>query len=101
MIVRVSIDLTLIDKSRVKDAIRKNGKPAKFYDAVLFINDELDQYGQCGTICESVTLEEKNAGKKGTILGNLTPASKQAPKVEPAPIKAVVASIEADDDLPF
>ena len=100
MILRASIDVTLIDKAKIKDATRKNGNPAKFYEMVIFIDDEENQYGQVGKIVESITLDEKNAGVKGTILGNLSPTGKKA---EPSPkVERVVhpASTE-NDDIPF
>ena len=102
MILRASIDVTLIDKAKIKDATRKNGNPAKFYEMVIFIDDEENQYGQIGKIVESITLDEKNAGVKGPILGNLTPTGKKA---EPAPAPKVERVVHQDstehDDIPF
>ena len=73
MIIKASIDLTLINKDKIVTKTRKNGATAKFYDIVIFLNDDgvVDQYGQSGTIKESISLEERNAGVKATILGNL------------------------------
>jgi hypothetical protein len=101
--ITLSIDLAKVDKSRIKTVTKKNGETAKFLNLILVENrDGVDQYGNHGFCSESVSLEERKAGTKGTILGNyvIREQKEQAPR-EQAPLKDVVASIEEDDDLPF
>lgn len=115
MIITADLDLTLIDKERIKHTTRKNGNPAKFYKIVIFLNDndEVDQYGQSGKIVESINKEETEAGQKGTILGNLKIVKKsmhmpamddhniaKANAYQPAPRKVHPYSSESDD-IPF
>ncbi len=57
------------------------GTIGKFYEFVTFVRDEPDQYGNNGFITEAVTLEEKNTGKKGTVLGNKYSASFLSPNL--------------------
>ena len=72
-IIAASIDLTKIDKSRIKTT-DKNGVPFKngqrYYDISIIIKDEADQYGNHAMLSESVTKEERAAKVQGTILGN-------------------------------
>ena len=68
-----SIDLTKIDESKIvtKD---NNGNPFKsngrFLNVTFWINDEPDQFGNDASIQQSLTKEERDAGKK-IYLGNL------------------------------
>lgn len=65
--VALKIDVTNIDKARLFE-----GKKGKYLDATAFIDlDELDQYGNSGMITQDVTKEERDAGTKGPILGNV------------------------------
>jgi hypothetical protein len=97
MIIKSSIDLTLIDKSKIVSKTRKNGTPAKFYDITIFLNDDgvLDQYGQSGTIKEGISLDERNAGVKAAILGNLKIVGPNAP------VSTSNSPRVADQDIPF
>lgn len=89
------IDVSKIDKSKIYE-----GKKGKYLDAVVFINDEPDEYGNIGMIVQSVSKEEREKGIKGAILGNAkefgspnpTPAETTAPASNAKPIA---------DDLPF
>ena len=96
MVITFSIDLTKIDKTRIKDVIRKDGTTAKFLNLVMMTNETPDAYGNDGFIAESVTKEEKEQGKKGAILGNCKILGKPAP----APTQNT-ASANVVDDLPF
>jgi len=67
--VSIKIDLNKMDNSRIFQG--KNG--AQYLDATVFIDtDEFDQYGNSGMITQSVKKEEKDAGVKGNILGNVS-----------------------------
>ena len=69
-----SLDLHKIDKKRIvmhdKDGKRfSNG--AKYLPIVLWINDEVDKYGNIASVQEGITKEERENGIKATYLGNL------------------------------
>lgn len=65
--VSVRIDVTKITKDKLYV-----GAKGTYLDCTTFIDtDELDQYGNNGFIAESVSKEEREAGTKGPILGNV------------------------------
>lgn len=86
-VIRLKIDVSKIDKSKLF-----KGAKGVYLDAVLFLNDDLDQYGNNGMIVENITKEEHEQGLKGAILGNSMPTKKQEPKA---------LTDEEGDDLPF
>ena len=83
-IVSFSINLDKVTQSKLY-----KGKKGNYLNATLFLNDEVDQYGNNGFIVEATTKEEREAGVKGVILGNV---NKSAAKTD-EPI--------AVDSLPF
>lgn len=64
-IISLKIDVSKIDKSKLF-----KGEKGTYLDAVVFLNDEKDQYGNNGMITQSVSREEREKGGKGVILGN-------------------------------
>ena len=63
---KISIDVTKIDKSRIFA-----GKKGKYIDLTGFIDtDNPGQYGDHGTLSQSVTAEERQNGTKLPICGN-------------------------------
>jgi hypothetical protein len=66
-LITLKIDVMKIDKDRLFHS-EKTG--AKYLDAVLFLSDEPDQYGNYGAITQAVSKEERESGMKGIILGN-------------------------------
>lgn len=65
--VSFSVDVTKIDKARII-----NGKKGKYVDMQAFIDlDEQGQYGDNGMVVQAVSKEERQAGVKGPILGNV------------------------------
>lgn len=67
--ITLSIDVTLLDKSRFKEVIRKgSGKKALFCDLIL-IPTPGGQYGDY-MVKESQSKEERESGKQLPILGN-------------------------------
>jgi hypothetical protein len=67
----ISIDVTKIDKSRLKEVTKKDGTKATYLNLTTFINPaEEDQYGNHGFISQSITKEEREAGERTPILGN-------------------------------
>ena len=89
-----SIDLSLIDKSKITE---KNGK--KYYNVQITLKDEADQYGQILSITENQSKEEREAKTAKKYLGNgkLVWSDKVS---EPAPAQAAPSTV-VDDDLPF
>lgn len=64
-LISLSIDVSKIDAKRLY-----KGKKGNYLSATLFLKDETDQYGNNGFTVESITKEEREAGQKGTIIGN-------------------------------
>lgn len=89
----VKIDVTKIDKARLY-----KGKKGTYLDCAL-VRKEDDEYGNDFFVAQSVSKEERLAGKRGPIIGNAKFAKKsnddeQAPK-QPA------SSNQESDDPPF
>jgi len=92
-LIAIKIDVSKIDKERLFQ-----GKKGSYLDATVFLNDEEGQYGDNGMITQSVSKEEREAGIKGNILGNvkiLGEFGDNKPAAAPAP-----AAVESDD-IPF
>ena len=64
-LISLNIDVSKIDAKRLY-----KGKKGQYLSATLFLREEIDQYGNNGFIVESITKDEREQGKKGTILGN-------------------------------
>ena len=97
--IQLKIDVTKIDKARLF-----KGQKGTYLDAVILIRDEVDQYGNNGMIVQSVTKEEREAGVKGPILGNVKVDFGSTASARPGPSQAVKTPIVDDstsDDLPF
>lgn len=90
-IVALKIDVSKIDKSRLFQ-----GEKGTYLDAVVFLNDEADQYGNNGMITQSVSKEEREAGTRGAILGNVKIIGGGVPQAAPEPVM-----VTESDDLPF
>ena len=71
--ITLSINVSKIDKTRLFA-----GKQGKYLDAVL-IDTPNSEYGDY-MIVESITKAEREAGKKGTILGNAKIVTKTVPQ---------------------
>ena len=99
--IALKIDVTKIDKQRLY--IAKSG--AKYLDAVVLLCDEVDQYGNNGMIVESVSKEEREAGQRGTILGNCKILSRPQPQqgVTTQKVQETFDAVVDDnsDNLPF
>jgi hypothetical protein len=106
--ITLSIDVTLLDKSRFKPYTRKNGKVAKFCELVLLDtpNSEFGDY----MVKQGTTKAEREEGLQMPILGNgkdvvSTTRIRDAVResvAEPAPVnrQADIATSE-DEDIPF
>ena len=92
-LIAIKIDVTKYDKARLYQ-----GAKGTYLDATVFLSDEQGQYGDNGMITQSVSKEEREAGVKGNILGNvkiLGEFGDNKPAAAPAP-----AAVESDD-IPF
>lgn len=87
-IVNASIDLTKIEKSKVIE-----GKKGKYINITMFVNDEVDQFGNNASIIMSQTKEEREAKTPRVYLGNgQTAGLANQPKQQEETVS---------DDLPF
>lgn len=93
-----SIDLNKIDKTKIVDRDKdgnlfQNG--AKYLNVAVWVNDELDNYGNKASIQISQSKEEREAGAKSIYIGNL----KEPQSRNNEPTSTRTASVE--DTLPF
>jgi hypothetical protein len=99
-----SIDLSKIDKKRVVTT-DKDGNPfkngGKYLNVVVWVNDDVDQYGNIASVQESITKEEREQGVKPTYIGNLKDLQSQSATNEPKNANVPVGQAPEDDDLPF
>ena len=84
----VKLDVKKIDKKRLYV-----GEKGVYLDATIIMFDEPDKYNNNGMIVQNVSEEERKAGVKGEILGNVKFIQKK--QVTPEEHK------EITDDLPF
>ena len=90
-LIAIKIDVTKYDKARLYQ-----GAKGTYLDATVFLSDEQGQYGDNGMITQSVSKEEREAGVKGNILGNVKILGEFGDN-KPAAAPAAVES----DDIPF
>jgi hypothetical protein len=86
--ISVKMDVKKIDKKRLYI-----GEKGVYLDATIIMFDEADKYGNNGMIVQNVSEEERKAGVKGEILGNVKFIQKKQLTAE--------AHKEITDDLPF
>jgi hypothetical protein len=84
-LISLSIDVEKLDPKRLY-----KGKKGKYLSATLFLKEEVDQYGNNGFVVESITKEEREQGKKGTIIGNAKFMTSGGPQKQ-----------EEEESLPF
>ena len=86
-IVNASLDLTKIPKAKII-----KGKKGSYINVTMFVNDEVDQFGNNASIILSQTEEERKSKQSRIYLGNgRTVALSNQPKQEEV----------VDNDLPF
>ena len=88
------INVEAIDKTKLF-----KGKKGTYLDLIIWVNDEEDQFGNCASIQQTLTKEERDAGAAKIYLGNLKDLAKIAKGGNDTP--AVETKTESDDDLPF
>lgn len=87
--ISIKLDVTKIEKTKLY-----KGDKGTYLNATILMKDESDQYGNIGIIVQNVSKEEREAGVKGAILGNVKYINKQVQQV-----KAV--EVDLSSDLPF
>ena len=76
-IINASLDLTNIEKSKII-----KGKKGSYINVTMFVNDEVDQYGNNASIIISQTKEEREAKTPRVYLGNGKTVGNGQPKAE-------------------
>lgn len=97
-LISIKIDVTKILKEKLFPG--KSG--AKYLDAVL-IPSANSQYGDSHMIVQSVSKEERLAGKKGPIIGNakIIGAAKRTEASPPSYATTTHINTSAQEDVPF
>ena len=91
----VSINVTKIDKSALYE-----GKNGKYLSLVLFDNkDGVDQYGNSGFVTQDIGKERREAGQRGSIIGNWKETGQAKP--QQAAHNSSPTQAEDHDDIPF
>ena len=65
-----SIDLNKIDKTKIKEVVKKDGTKALYYDVQITINNEADQHNQIGNMITAQTKPERDAKTPKVFLAN-------------------------------
>tara|TARA_R100000329_G_C7448264_1_gene157702 strand:- start:134 stop:454 length:321 start_codon:yes stop_codon:yes gene_type:complete len=103
-IIKTSIDLTKIDKSKIIE-----GKKGKYLPITITLNDEVDQFGNQGPVIISQSKEEREMKTDKIYLGNVQVVWTNGENVNTAPREGepeksnveMLQSIAKEDDLPF
>ncbi len=101
-IIRASINLTNVDKSKII-----KGKKGKYLPITVTLNDEVDQFGNNGPIIIAQSKEEREAKEAKTYLGNVQVVWTNGNNVEVAPrdnqsqSRQPQVKKEVESDLPF
>jgi hypothetical protein len=64
--ISIKLDVTKINKEKLF-----KGEKGTYLDATIIMKDEPDQYGNIGMVVQNSTKEERDAGVKSAILGNV------------------------------
>jgi hypothetical protein len=102
-IIKTSINLNAIDKSKIID-----GKKGKYLPITITLNDEVDQFGNQGPVIVAQSKEEREAKTPKTYLGNVQVVWTNGDNVPAAPRNDVQQTsaqpqpaVAPADDLPF
>jgi len=99
-IIKTSIDLTKIDKSKII-----TGAKGKYLPISLTLNDEVDQFGNQGPVIIEQTKEERAEKVAKIYLGNCKVVWTNGENVEPATRtdqpQAAPVKTKVEEDLPF
>jgi hypothetical protein len=101
-IITSSINVSKIPKEEIID-----GKKGKYVPITITINDDVDQFGQQGSVTLRQSKEQRESKEPKVYLGNLNVVWTNGQNVEPAPRDNVQSAQAAHkpepvaDDLPF
>ncbi len=101
-ILNTSINLSKIPKEEIID-----GKKGKYIPITVTINDDIDQFGQQGSVTVRQSKEQRENKEAKVYLGNINVVWTNGQNVEPAPrdnmqsAPAVTKPEPVADDLPF
>jgi hypothetical protein len=101
-IITSSINVSKIPKEEIID-----GKKGKYVPITITINDDVDQFGQQGSVTLRQSKEQRESKEPKVYLGNLNVVWTNGQNVEPAPRDNVQSAQTAHkpepvaDDLPF
>ena len=100
--VNISIDVTKIDKERIKmGKKRPDGSYGKYISLTTFVDTEKEsKFGDHGFIAEQISKEEREAGVQGNILGISKVVWIEGEPVASQPQQLSVDEF-ADEDIPF
>ena len=101
-ILNTSINLSKIPKEEIID-----GKKGKYIPVTITINDDIDQFGQQGSVTVRQSKEQRENKEAKVYLGNINVVWTNGQNVEPAPrdnMQSAPAATKLEpvaDDLPF
>ena len=101
-IITSSINVSKIPKEEIID-----GKKGKYVPITITINDDVDQFGQQGSVTLRQSKEQRESKEPKVYLGNLNVVWTNGQNVEPAPrdnVQSVQTAHKPEpvaDDLPF
>lgn len=110
-LITISIDVCLIDKTKLRPGKKKNrqDKIPQYLDLVLIptkptqYNDMRDK--QTHMVCQSVTKEERESGVRGEILGNAIEMvgnrDRRPPATENNSAETAEPQSSDDDEVPY
>jgi len=98
-----SIDLNKVEKSKIiskdKDGkVFENG--AKYLNIVVWVNDQVDAFGNIASVQQSLSKEERDNGVKSVYIGNLK-ENVQTQQQNSNTQQNSVSNEPDDDDLGF
>jgi hypothetical protein len=98
-----SIDLNKVEKSKIiskdKDGkVFENG--AKYLNIVVWVNDQIDAFGNIASVQQSLSKEERDNGVKSVYIGNLK-ENVQTQQQNSNTQQNSVSNDTDDDDLGF
>jgi len=102
--ITLSIDVTQIDKSRLKQVTRRNGEKAKFLELILIETPD-SEYGDY-MVKQGLTKEEREARVEMPILGNGKNVSgkrqgREQPRERRHERETMESVFTEGDDIPF
>ena len=98
IIANVSIDMTKIDKTKIK----QHANRSKYYSIDIIIADTPNNYGQDVSVKQGQTKEDREAKTKPTYLGNGKVVFRKEPEgTASATSSTPPSSNEIESELPF